>query len=165
MSARRQTRTLANLGGVTHRPQIRNPRNCVGFIVRRRLRELAELRAVTSTDCSSRCVFLQAVGQATHRKGCGLPAGGVDTSADSAACCTLRPRSARNRVKSAGWRPAELAAVASPAASFSEGELTAVERPPQVATRFPSRKRGGYLGRARTARGLSGPRHRGVLSG
>ena len=27
------------------------------------------------------------------------------------------------------------------AAIFGEGELTAVERPPQVATRFPSRKR------------------------
>ena len=30
---------------------------------------------------------------------------------------------------------------------------------------IPQPKKGGYLGRARTARGLSGPRHRGVLSG
>ncbi len=39
------------------------------------------------------------------------PAGGGDTSADSAACCTLRPKSVRNRGKSAGWRSAKLAAV------------------------------------------------------
>jgi hypothetical protein len=38
------------------------------------------------------------------------PSGGGDTSADSAACCTLRPESARNRGKSAANSWSELAA-------------------------------------------------------
>ena len=53
----------------------------------------------------------------------GFPASGGDTSADSAACCTLRPESARNRGKSAANSWSELAAVDVTAASFGKGRL------------------------------------------
>ena len=53
---------------------------------------------------------------------------GGDTSADSAACYTLRPESVRNRGKSASWRPAELAAVDATSAILKNCGMQAVCR-------------------------------------
>lgn len=75
------------------------------------------------------------VGQTTRRKGCGLPDGGGDTSADSAACCTLRPESARNRGKSAANSWSELAAGDATAASLDVAEDAEVGAPSAVAQR------------------------------
>ena len=57
-----------------------------------------------------------------------LRAGGVDTAAGLAACCTLRQKSVQDRGKSAGWRPAKLRAVDATAASLSEGEMQSMCR-------------------------------------
>jgi len=54
------------------------------------------------------------------------PSGGGDTSADSAACCTLRPESARNRGKSAANSWSELAAGDATDASLDVAEDAAV---------------------------------------
>jgi hypothetical protein len=59
----------------------------------------------------------------------GFPASGGDTSADSAACCTLRPESARNRGKSAANSWSELAAVDATSASLVGSGSQAVSRP------------------------------------
>jgi hypothetical protein len=81
---------------------------------------------VTSTSCSSRFHELTEVGQTTRWRGRGLPAGGGDTSADSAACCTLRPKSTQNRGKSAANSWSELATGDATARTKQVAKLAAV---------------------------------------
>ena len=82
--------------------------------------------AVNPTSRTSRFVFVLEDGQSAGRKRSGLPAGGVDTASDTAASCTLRPKSVRNRQNCASWRPAKLAAVDATAVTKQMAQLASV---------------------------------------
>ena len=81
------------------------------------MRHLCKLRDSTK---------LAEVGQTASRKQSGLPAGSGATAVDTAASCTLRPKSVRNRGKCADRRPVELAAVDATAATLSNGNSQSV---------------------------------------
>jgi hypothetical protein len=69
-----------------------------------------ESASVVNTDVISLVFQAASVGQTTRRKGYGLPAGGGDTSADSAGCCTLRPKTVADTERSAANFSIELLA-------------------------------------------------------
>ncbi len=84
------------------------------------------LRSVKSTAVTNAGAESAAVGQPARRRECSLPAGGVATSADLAACCRLRPETVRVKGKCAAKELSQLASADATDRSKLNGQMRAV---------------------------------------